>query len=192
MELTAKFYIQKVDTNDVSHDYSHLTQDELLKLEELSNVSSEKFSRLIDAFLWMCHTGQSHVDTSGMSESQIHAIDDMIMLDGRRGKTKIQYNVVINQKALDLITKYDGIENIPYIHLKVLNEEIKIAQKILGFKVNLSTRVARRTFAQYWYKHTDIPDKFVSKMLGHTKADASKNYTFVGMERRSLKKMIKH
>jgi len=184
--LNAKELKYTVNTNDVSQDYSHLTQQEVQSLEKLSPFVSEKYQKVIDSFLWMCYTGQSHVDTSGLSEAQIHKLDsdlnDLTMLGGKRSKTKIDYSVVVNDKALTLIEKYGSIENIPVLHLTTINEELKIVGKLLGFKISLSTKIARRTFGQYWYKKTDIADKFVSKMLGHNKADTKKYYVNLDME----------
>ncbi len=181
--LNSKELKYKVNTNDVSQDYSHLTQDEVKSLEKLSPFVSEKYQKVIDSFLWMCYTGQSHVDTTGLSEAQIHKLDsELTMLGGKRSKTKIDYTVVMNDKALILIEKYGSVEKIPVLHLTTINEELKLIGKILGFKISLSTKIARRTFGQYWYKKTDIADKFVSKMLGHNKADTKKYYVNLDME----------
>ncbi|MDI9871573.1 phage integrase SAM-like domain-containing protein [Flectobacillus roseus] len=181
--VNAKELKYKVNTNDVSQDYSHLTQQEVQSLEKLSPVVCEKYQKVIDSFLWMCYTGQSHVDTSGLTQAQIHKLDsELTMLGGKRSKTKIDYTVVMNDKALILIEKYGNVEKIPVLHLTTINEELKIIGKILGFKISLSTKIARRTFGQYWYKKTDIADKFVSKMLGHNKADTKKYYVNLDME----------
>jgi hypothetical protein len=181
--VNAKELKYKVNTNDVSQDYSHLTQQEVELLEKLSPIVSEKYQRVIDSFLWMCYTGQSHVDTSGLSQAQIHRLDsELTMLGGKRSKTKIDYSIVVNEKAQTLIEKYGNIEKIPVLHLTTINEELKIIGKILGFKIILSTKIARRTFGQYWYKKTDIADKFVSRMLGHNKADTKKYYVNLDME----------
>ena len=181
--VNAKELKYKVNTNDVSQDYSHLTQQEVQALEKLSPFVSEKYQKVIDSFLWMCYTGQSHVDTSGLTQAQIHKLDsELTMLGGKRSKTKIDYTVVMNDKALVLIEKYGSVEQIPVLHLTTINEELKIIGKILGFKISLSTKIARRTFGQYWYKKTDIADKFVSKMLGHNKADTKKYYVNLDME----------
>lgn len=181
--VNAKELKYKVNTNDVSQDYSHLTQREVQSLEKLSPFVSEKYQKVIDSFLWMCYTGQSHVDTSGLTQAQIHKLDsELTMLGGKRSKTKIDYSVVMNDKALTLIEKYGCVEKIPVLHLTTINEELKIIGKILGFKISLSTKIARRTFGQYWYKKTDIADKFVSKMLGHNKADTKKYYVNLDME----------
>ncbi|MDI9866318.1 phage integrase SAM-like domain-containing protein [Flectobacillus sp. DC10W] len=181
--VNAKELKYKVNTNDVSQDYSHLTQQEVQSLEKLSPFVSEKYQKVIDSFLWMCYTGQSHVDTSGLTQAQIHKLDsELTMLGGKRSKTKIDYTVVMNDKALILIEKYGSVEKIPVLHLTTINEELKIIGKILSFKISLSTKIARRTFGQYWYKKTDIADKFVSKMLGHNKADTKKYYVNLDME----------
>lgn len=181
--VNAKELKYKVNTNDVSQDYSHLTQQEVQSLEKLSPFVSEKYQKVIDSFLWMCYTGQSHVDTSGLTQAQIHKlVSELTMLGGKRSKTKIDYTVVMNDKALILIEKYGSVEKIPVLHLTTINEELKIIGKILSFKISLSTKIARRTFGQYWYKKTDIADKFVSKMLGHNKADTKKYYVNLDME----------
>jgi hypothetical protein len=181
--INAKELKYKVNTNDVSQDYSHLSQQEVEALEKLSPFVCEKYQKVIDSFLWMCYTGQSHIDTSGLTDSQIHKLDsELTMLGGKRSKTKIDYSVVVNDKALVLIEKYGSIEAIPFLHLTTINEELKIIGKILGFKISLSTKIARRTFGQYWYKKTNIADKFVSRMLGHNKADTKKYYVNLDME----------
>lgn len=181
--LNAKELKYKVNTSDVSQDYSHLSQQEVESLEKLSPNVSEKYQKVIDSFLWMCYTGQSHIDTSGLTDAQIHKLDsELTMLGGKRSKTKIDYSVVVNDKALVLIEKYGSIENIPVLHLTTINEDLKVIGKLLGFKVSLSTKIARRTFGQYWYKKTDIADKFVSRMLGHNKADTKKYYVNLDME----------
>lgn len=181
--LNAKELKYKVNTSDVSQDYSHLSQQEVESLEKLSPNVSEKYQKVIDSFLWMCYTGQSHIDTSGLTDAQIHKLDsELTMLGGKRSKTKIDYSVVVNDKALVLIEKYGSIENIPVLHLTTINEELKVIGKLLGFKVSLSTKIARRTFGQYWYKKTNIADKFVSRMLGHNKADTKKYYVNLDME----------
>jgi CRISPR/Cas system CSM-associated protein Csm5 (group 7 of RAMP superfamily) len=91
--LNAKELKYTVNTNDVSQDYSHLTQQEVQSLEKLSPFVSEKYQKVIDSFLWMCYTGQSHVDTSGLSEAQIHKLDsdlnDLTMLGGKGQKLRL-------------------------------------------------------------------------------------------------------
>ncbi len=178
-ELLTKPIKYEIDTSDVDIIYKHLSQNEIKAIETLSNcnVVCDKYCQIMDSFLWMCYTGMSNVDAKQLLHNPGNEIEinEMKVLNGKRQKTKATYNVILNEGAQRLIQKYGGIENIPGFELDEINDGLKVIQKILGFEISLSTKVARESFGQFWYAQTDLPDKFVSKMLGHKKPE-TKNY----------------
>lgn len=98
-----------------------------------------------------------------------------------RQKTEVAFSVPVLQTALDVLNKYkDKITNqvylLPVLSNQKMNDNLKIIQEIAGINKNLTTHLARHTFATTITLSNGVPIETVSKMLGHTNLRTTQIY----------------
>ena len=95
-------------------------------------------------------------------------------------KTDIRVSVPILQIPEEILKKYEGVfpENqvLPKISNQKMNSYLKEIADLCGIKKNLTTHLARHTFATTVTLSNGVPIESVSKMLGHTKLSTTQIY----------------
>ncbi|WP_394353140.1 site-specific integrase [Mucilaginibacter humi] len=100
-----------------------------------------------------------------------------------RTKTEIEANVPLIPQAIEILNKYEGhlcrdVENklLPVKSNQKMNAYLKEIADLAGIDKNLTTHIARHTFATTVTLDNDVPLESVSKMLGHTKLTTTQIY----------------
>lgn len=168
------------------------TQREFLSENELSNIETyhfpiERLERVRDLFVFSCYTGISYIDLITLTKENVHlGIDGNKWIITKRKKTKTPVKIPLLDKALDLITKYEGhpmtqVSNtlFPVITNEKLNFYLKEIAEAAGITKNLTFHMARHTFATTVTLTNGVPIETVSKMLGHTKIATTQIYARV-------------
>jgi len=107
------------------------------------------------------------------------SIDGNVWIKGKRKKTDIEYNIPLLNIPKAIMEKYRGktAGNIvlPFISIQNYNIGLKVVAKQCGIEKNVSSHLARHTFATYTIEK-GVSIESVSKMLGHTNIATTQNY----------------
>jgi site-specific recombinase XerD len=160
-----------------------------LSEEEIRAISTKQFScerlqHVADVFLFGCYTGFAYSDLKGLTPANLVRTEDgQIWIHAKRLKTDNDCHVPLLPVAKKIVEKYS---NHPYckknnVLLPVttnqkLNAYLKEIADLCGITKNISTHMARHTFATTVTLNNDIPIESVSKMLGHSSIKMTQVY----------------
>ncbi len=159
-----------------------LTQMEIQQLFEL-DLKRPVLQHVRDIFLIQCFTGLSYSDIKLLAPEHISlGQNDTYWIRMRRQKTKVSFAIPLLQPALlilDTYIKSPGYPILPVLSNQKMNENLKLIQELAGIHKNLTTHLARHTFATTITLSNGVPLETVSKMLGHTKLSTTQIYAKV-------------
>ena len=171
----------KVARNKTHRDYLTLQEIEQIRNK---NISIPRLDIIRDIFVFACYTGLAYSDVAKLKQGHIHKGDDggkWIIID--RSKTKSRCRVPLLPQAKDILLKYQDypINNykgtlLPVMTNQRMNSYLKELADICGINKNLSTHVARHTFATSVTLKNGVPIETVSKMLGHNSLRTTQIY----------------
>jgi integrase/recombinase XerD len=155
-----------------------LNEEELKKLED-KVFDIPRLNLIKDLFLFSCYTGLAFAEIHNATKENIQiGIDGKKWIVGYRQKTireKNQYNVPLLPQALQILDKYKGdlrtIEKgklLPVPAVQTYNAYLKEIATICNINKELTTHVARKTFATTVTLLNDVPLHIVSAMLAHS------------------------
>lgn len=167
-----------------------LTEDEVKRLAE-KTFSVKRLDEVRDCFLFSCYTGYAFVDASKLSWANITVgKDDEMWVRTSRTKTEIAANVPLLPQAIEIINKYKDHEEciysgriLPMKSNQKMNAYLKEIADLCGINKNLTTHMARHTFATTITLGNGVPIESVSKMLGHTKITTTQIYARVAEQK---------
>lgn len=154
-------------------DQEYLNEAELRQIMD-KHITIERLKTIRDVFVFCCFTGLAYADAAKLSKEHI-----VIGMDGRkwivlsRTKTKTDCKIPLLPVAEAILTKYG--ENpicihtgklLPVISNQKYNSYLKEIATICGIEKNLTTHVARRTFATV-AADNGIPAETIIKVIGH-------------------------
>lgn len=159
----------------------------LLELKQLRNLELKRdvLINVRDVFLLQCYTGLSYGDVKRLSKEHIHLVSKSeYMIKMSREKTKISFSVPLLPQAMEIINRHLQGNNTNDCIIQVLsnqkmNQNLKLIQELAGISKNLTTHLARHTFATTITLGHGVPIETVSKMLGHTKLATTQIYAKV-------------
>jgi len=163
-----------------------LTEDELQRLTD-KQFKVKRLEEVRDCFLFSCYTGYAFVDAYKLSnENIVKGKDGELWINTSRTKTEIIANVPLLPQAFAIINKYKTHEGcvvsnqlLPMKSNQKMNAYLKEISDLCGIEKNLTTHIARHTFATTVTLENDVPIESVSKMLGHTKITTTQIYARV-------------
>ena len=177
---------------------------------ELTTLAAKEFTmkrleEVRDCFLFSCYTGYAFIDASKLTHEHIVVKNDgELWIETRRTKTDITANVPLLPRAIAIIEKYKHHQEceisgrlLPMKSNQKMNAYLKEIADLSGIDKNLTTHMARHTFATTVTLGNDVPMETVSKMLGHTKMVTTQIYARVPEKKISrdmaaLKKRLSH
>lgn len=176
---------------------THLTELELKTLTK-KKFKVKRLEEVRDCFLFSCYTGYAFVDAQKLApEHIILRSSGENWIETSRTKTEIVANVPLLPQAIEIIKKYENhpfclASNriLPIKSNQKMNAYLKEIADICGIEKNLTTHMARHTFATTVTLENDVPIETVSKMLGHTKISTTQIYARV-QERKISRDMNK-
>ena len=170
------------------YDTTHLTQDEVRKLAAFDFTKLKKPLDSIrvldeerDAFVFCCFTGLHHADYCKGAYS-VEKILGRTWLSGYRVKSKggrkdKPYSIPLHPLALEVIDKYGDITKLPKRNNAKRNRILKELAALVGLDLNLTTKVARKTLADYCLNVEGMREETVAAVLGHKSTKFVKHYT---------------
>jgi len=163
------------------------TERPFLTEEELNTLINKKFKlqrlELVkDSFLFSCFTGLAHSDLKKLTQKDIKTGTDgnkWVMIN--RTKTDSSSHIPVLPITAMLIEKYkdnpyclDKGVLLPVLTNQKMNAYLKEIADVCGIDKNLTSHIARHTFATTVTLNNDVPIETVSKMLGHSSIKMTK------------------
>ncbi|MBL7737802.1 MAG: site-specific integrase [Chitinophagaceae bacterium] len=168
-----------------------------LEIQEIKQWKSTTFSkgkeyleRDRDLFLFQIYTGYYYKDLPIFTKDQLFEDEEYgYFIIGARDKNNNQTIIPLFKfpYAAAIIRKYQSATDsnsifnpAVFIEEPAYNRNLKEVAKIAGIKKNISNKVARHTNAQLWVRY-GAERPILSKMMGHTKEETTKNYFSVNL-----------
>ncbi len=161
-----------------------LTIPEIEKLRKL-DLQRQTLEHVRDVFLMQCYTGLSYSDIKLLAQRHLSLAENgTYWIHMARQKTKVAFAIPLLQPALLILQKYapaskDDLPLFPVLSNQKMNDNLKLIQELAGISKNLTTHLARHTFATTITLSNGVPIETVSRMLGHTKLSTTQIYAKV-------------
>ena len=162
---------------------------EFLSKEEIQmmlykKLHAPRLELVRDVFIFCCYTGLSYSDVKKLTKNNlVKGIDGEMWIKTNRVKTNTPSNIPLLPTALMILDNYkDHIEVIngdvllPVLSNQKSNAYLKEIADLCGIKKNLTTHLARHTFATTITLSNGVPIESVSKMLGHKSLRTTQHY----------------
>ncbi|MFR3216455.1 MAG: site-specific integrase [Dysgonomonas mossii] len=172
-------------------DPTFLTKEELKKIEK-KKFEIERLNVVKDTFVFCAYTGLAFTDAKELSYTDIVTDNNgkMWIRKGRhkikRNKARCTSNVPLLEPAIKILKKYREhpkcVETgvcLPFYSNANMNSYLKDIATSCRITKNLTTHVARHTFATTIALANKVSLQNVSKMLGHTSTRMTEHYARV-------------
>ncbi|WP_161597048.1 phage integrase SAM-like domain-containing protein [Dyadobacter flavalbus] len=183
-------YVERSPFAGVSLEWKKELDTTCLSKEELGLLEnypwSDKLQRVVDSFLFMCHTGLHIGDYIEIGEDSCYTYNEKQFMKVKRIKTGVEAIFPLDNFAVSLINKYGGCDKMPKISGQKSNDYLKVIAEAVGITKNLTNKIARKTFTDICLNEYGFSDEVVSTMLGHTSTRQIKHYGSI-KEKRILK-----
>lgn len=178
------FYNYKVQFKVVEREF--LSKEELQRLIE-KEIDNERLGIVRDMFVFCCFTGLAYVDVQSLKSDEIYENGDGgFYIKSKRTKTDTGFTIPLLPTALTIVEKYKNhpkIMNkncvIPVLSNQKSNAYLKEIADLCDIKKNLTTHLARHTFATTVTLTNGVPIETVGKMLGHKNLRTTQHYAKV-------------
>jgi len=158
-----------------------LTTVELEKIRNYKGI--ERLNRVRDIFLFQCLTGIAYTDMQNLSPDNLHVNNDVAYIVSERKKTGQQFIIPLLSEAYNLIKQYGNAETLmPTISNQRMNGYLKEIADICGINKQLTTHVARHTFATLMLAR-GMPLESISHILGHSSTRVTQIYSKIVLEK---------
>ncbi|ARN77940.1 recombinase [Nonlabens spongiae] len=162
---------------------------EFLSQEEIATMFSKKLHTdrlevVRDIFIFCCFTGFAYADVKDLTPGHVvKGIDGGMWINTSRMKTKVKTNIPLLDIPLQIIDKYkdhpvssNKNKLLPVLSNQKSNAYLKEIADLCGINKNLTTHLARHTFATTVTLTNGVSIESVSKMLGHTSLRTTQHY----------------
>lgn len=162
---------------------------EFLSKEEIQimlykKLHTRRLEQVRDIFIFCCYTGLSYSDVKRLTKNNlVRGIDGGMWIKTNRAKTNTLSKIPLLPTPLLILNNYkDHIEVIngdvllPVLSNQKSNAYLKEIADLCGINKNLTTHLARHTFATTITLSNGVPIESVSKMLGHRSLRTTQHY----------------
>ncbi|MCD8173878.1 MAG: site-specific integrase [Alistipes sp.] len=165
----------------IKKDRGYLTAVELDRIRNYK-AESRKLEKVRDLFIFSCNTGLDYSTLASLTVSNIVEDEDgtkTIIVN--RVKTRVQSQITLLPEALEILEKYEPLRQGPYV-LPVMsnqkyNQYLKEIAKSCSIEKNVTTHLARHTFATTVTYANGVKIDAIQQMLGHTKLATTQIYS---------------
>lgn len=155
----------------------YLSREQLHLIEEFQ-TDNRTLSECRDRFLLQCYTGVSWIDLDKIRLDNFERGESgYLEATFNRQKTSGFFVVVLLPKAEKILKKYGG--ELPKCSCAFQNCSLKVISKLLNLDIELTTHIARHTFATTLTLAQGVPIEILSKMLGHSNINTTQRYAKV-------------
>lgn len=175
------FLNYKVQLKVVKREF--LSEEEIQTMLE-KDLHTHRLEIVRDIFIFCCYTGLAYSDVKKLSkDSLVIGIDGEKWIKTNRTKTGTRSNIPLLPPALKILKKYENSPLsvskgvlLPVLSNQKSNAYLKEVADLCGIKKNLTTHLARHTFATTVTLSNGVGIESVSKMLGHTSIKTTQHY----------------
>ncbi len=175
------FYNYKVKFKWVDREF--LSTEELQRLVDLE-INWPRIHMVRDMFVFCCYTGLAYIDIKKLTQDNlVRNIDGELWIEAKRTKTDAKFSIPLLPTALAILEKYkdhpkvvNGECVLPVLSNQKANAYLKEIADLCGIKKNLTTHLARHTFATTVTLSNGVPIETVGKMLGHKNLRTTQHY----------------
>ncbi|MDR0506869.1 MAG: site-specific integrase [Dysgonamonadaceae bacterium] len=163
-------------------DRGYLTQSEIETMIDF-RFEDMRMEKARDIFIFCAFTGLAHTDVKHLTNDHIQpSFDGKLWIRGKRMKTDTEYNIPVLNIPKMILEKYRGQTKgnlvLPIFDIMTYNTLLKKVAKMCGINKNVSSHLARHTFATLTLTK-GVSIESVSKMLGHTNIQTTQIYARV-------------
>jgi len=164
-------------------DKGFLTDEQLNTLMN-KKMATKRLEQVRDCFVFSCFTGLAHSDLKLLSpENIVIGTDGAYWIKTHRKKTGNSVSIPIFPISQRLIDKYKTNEIcltqnvlLPVLSNQKMNAYLKEIAEVCDIPLNLTSHIARHTFATTVTLNNNVSIESVSKMLGHSSISMTKIY----------------
>ncbi len=175
------FYNYKVQFKNVEREF--LNKEELQRLMS-KEIEGDRLNVVRDMFVLCCFTGLAYIDIQTLRPDEIYENEEGgFYIKSKRSKTDTGFTIPLLPTAVAIIEKYKGhpkVVNkncvIPVLSNQKSNAYLKEIADRCDIKKNLTTHLARHTFATTVTLTNGVPIETVGKMLGHKNLRTTQHY----------------
>mgnify|MGYP003636291633 FL=1 len=175
------FYNYKVQFKTVEREF--LSKEELQALID-KKIEGDRLNVVRDMFVLCCFTGLAYVDIQSLRPDEIYQNEEGgFYIKSKRTKTDTGFTIPLLPTAVAIIEKYKDhpkVVNkdcvIPVLSNQKSNAYLKEIADRCNIKKNLTTHLARHTFATTVTLTNGVPIETVGKMLGHKNLRTTQHY----------------
>lgn len=191
------YAFRKYKIKTVEYGHTHLTPDELEKLEGLrKDIKNDRYKKTLDAFLFCCYAGIRYSDFVRLMPENIVLIRKEIWLIYRTVKTGVEVHLplylLFDGRAISILNEYK-MNLVDFFRLKNnsnVNKELKRIAQTAGIEKRVSFHTARHTNATLLiYNGVNITT--VQKLLGHKSVKTTQVYAAI-MDRTIIHDLKSH
>lgn len=176
------------------YDTTHITTEEIRKLANF-DFSTLPFPadsiRVLDeerdAFLLTCFTGLHHSDyikkQFKITEYKGSQWIEGFRVKSERGQKSKPYTMKLHPIVLSIIDKYNGVYNLPIRNNYKRNLILKQIAAYVGINKHLTTKIGRKTCANYCLNVLNMSLEETAKVLGHSSLNFVKYYADIDKSR---------
>lgn len=159
-----------------------------LNLKEIEILKNGNFNnpeqRAVDVFLFMCGTGLDFCDYNRLTSDDIIQFGKRRIVNKKRQKTErydkenyYEQNAIMKDVAIEILDKYGSAENLPrFKFVAHINSLLKKVGKKTEINHVLTTKRARKTFANLSINYENHSDEQTAYQLGHASTKQLSNY----------------
>ena len=178
------FQKYKVSKEKVEREF--LTKLEIDKIV-IKNLQFDRLNKVRDIFVFCIYTGLAYIDVKLLSRNDIViGIDGEKWIKINRKKTNTISNIPLLPVAQNILDKYKNTPEVlnsgkllPVLSNQKMNAYLKEIGDLCEIDKELTTHLARHTFATTITLSNGVPIETVSKMLGHSSLGITQHYAKV-------------
>jgi site-specific recombinase XerD len=163
-----------------------LTKEEVHLIESIE-IESDRLRNVRDVFLFCCYTGLAYADVEALSPNNLFTgVDGEQWISTRRRKTDVSARIPLLRTAKAILHSYRDDPDclarerlLPVPSNQKLNAYLKDLALVCGIRKELTSHMARHTFATTVTLTNGVPIESVSKMLGHRSIRTTQLYAKV-------------
>lgn len=157
---------QNIKINKHQKDITYLSEEEINKIANLE-IDNPSLANVRDIFILQAASGLAFSDVSTLQREDIKIAEDGThYIIKNRNKTGIQYTTVILPMGVEVLKRHNY--KLRIISNQKINAMLKTIQTLAGIETNMTTHLARRSFATYLLCNKKVRAEVVSKALGHS------------------------
>lgn len=149
-------------------------------------ITNPRLRKVRDMFIFSCFTGLAFIDMKQLKRSEVFTNDGELRIYKNRQKTGTPAVIPLLPIAKVILKKYEEDEYcvvrdmlLPVLSNQKYNTYLKDLAERCDIEIELSSKIARNTFATTITLANNVPMETISKMMGHKSLRQTQHYAKV-------------